>query len=381
MHVKARWLVDACGRAGLIKRKLGLAEQNGHNANAVWFRIADRLDVNEWSQDTGWLERTTPRERWRSTNHLCGEGYWAWLIPLASGSHSVGIVADAELHPLDTMNTFDRAMEWCRVHQPQLHRMLDARRDKLQDFAFFKRFSYGCKQVFDGKSRWALTGEAGLFLDPFYSPGSDFIAIGNTYITELIAQDRANGPVSLYADIYQQIFFQLYENMLTLYEGQYKLFGDPQVMPVKVIWDYTYYWGVMCQLFFQNRLTDVVTMGRMQSRLAKVQKLNKAMQRFLRAWGESSERRNVPQMLDQASLPWFRELNRGLRDNLDNAGFEQRMNETLAQLDTLASEIVRDALLQCPTLDATEVLALARNEQAHPATAIENSSMLFAEAA
>ena len=30
----------------------------------------------------------------------CGEGYWVWLIPLASGSHSVGIVADARIHPL-----------------------------------------------------------------------------------------------------------------------------------------------------------------------------------------------------------------------------------------------------------------------------------------
>ena len=38
--------------------------------------------------------------------------------------------------------------------------------------------------------RWALTGEAGLFLDPFYSPGSDFIGISNTYITDLIARDR-----------------------------------------------------------------------------------------------------------------------------------------------------------------------------------------------
>jgi hypothetical protein len=34
-----------------------------------------------------------------------------------------------------------------------------------------------------------------VFLDPFYSPGSDFIAIANTYITELIAHDRAERPV------------------------------------------------------------------------------------------------------------------------------------------------------------------------------------------
>ncbi len=36
-----------------------------------------------------------------STNHLCGPGYWAWLIPLGSGAHSVGIVCDAKMHPLE----------------------------------------------------------------------------------------------------------------------------------------------------------------------------------------------------------------------------------------------------------------------------------------
>lgn len=377
-HVRARWLVDACGRAGLIKRKLDLAEQNGHNANAVWFRIADKIDVNAWSKDEEWLARTTPRDRWRSTNHLCGAGYWAWLIPLASGSHSVGIVCDAELHPIETMNTFEKSMQWLQQHQPQLYAALDTRRDKLQDFAFFKRFSYGCKQVFSGKNRWALTGEAGLFLDPFYSPGSDFIAIANTYITELIAQDRAKGLVDLYAGMYEQIYFQLYRNMLTLYEGQYKLFGDPEVMPVKVIWDYTYYWGVMCQLFMQNRLTDIVTMGRMQQELAHVQTLNSAMQKFLRAWGEVSERKNLRQMLDQADLPWFHELNRGLRDNLTPTEFGARMKENLVQLNALAAEIVARATSEYPMLDAMEISALLKSGAAVQA---EEEALLFPKAA
>jgi hypothetical protein len=300
------------------------------------------------------------------------------LIPLASGSHSVGIVCDAELHPIETMNTFEKSMQWLQQHQPQLYQALDTRRDKLQDFAFFKRFSYGCKQVFSGKQRWALTGEAGLFLDPFYSPGSDFIAIANTYITELIAQDRANGPVDLYAGMYEQIYFQLYQNMLSLYEGQYKLFGDPEVMPVKVIWDYTYYWGVMCQLFMQNRLTDIVTMGRMQQELAHVQTLNTAMQRFLNAWGNVSARKNPRQMLDQADLPWFHELNRGLRDTLDTRQFNTRMQENLAQLNTLAKEIVARATREYPMLDAAEISALL---QSPAATHSGEEALLFSKAA
>jgi len=357
-QIQSRWLCDASGRAGLIKRKLNLAELNDHDANAVWFRIADRIDINDWSNDAQWLDRCTPRNRWLSTNHLVGEGYWAWLIPLSSGSHSVGIVADAQLHPIDSINTFDKAMQWFKVHQPRLFEALDTQRDKLQDFAFFKRFSYGCKKVFSGSGRWALTGEAGLFLDPFYSPGSDFIAISNTYVTELIAIDQSQGATSMMADIYEQIYFSLYQNMLTLYAHQYKIFGDPEVMPVKVIWDYTYYWGIMCQLFFQNKLIDVSCMARMRNKLAAIQTINSEMQLYLRRWNLISEKRNLPQMLDQASLPWFAELNKELRDDLTDAQFMQRIDQQLLQLHALASEIVTVSQRDYPSLDANALIAL-----------------------
>ncbi|MEP6789734.1 MAG: tryptophan 7-halogenase, partial [Ramlibacter sp.] len=342
-EVEARWVFDASGRAGLLKRKLGLAQANEHNANAVWFRIGERLDINDWSADAQWLARCDPPHRWLSTNHLCGDGYWVWLIPLASGSHSVGIVCDAAMHPLEDMNSFDKAMQWLAVHQPRLHAELDTRRGKLQDFSFFKDFSYGCKQVFDGSGRWALTGEAGLFLDPFYSPGSDFIAIANTFITELVAQGLAGRPVSMVADIYQSIYFSLYTSLLPIYTGQYRIFGNAEVMPLKVLWDYTFYWGVMCQLYFQGTLADISAMGRLQKPLVASQRINIAVQDFLRAWDAAGRAPDVPRMLDQASLPWFAELNRSLGDKLDAAEMGQRIERNVALMDTLALQIVAHA--------------------------------------
>ena len=355
--IESRWLIDASGRAGLLKRKLDLAQPNAHHANAIWFRIGDRLDVNDWSLDEDWLTRCNPPHRWLSTNHLCGDGYWTWLIPLSSGSHSVGIVCDADMHPIEGMNSFDKAMDWFSVHQPQLYLALDQRRDKLQDFAFFKNFSYGCKQVFDGRGRWALTGEAGLFLDPFYSPGSDFIAISNTFITEMVAQDRAGQPVSMVADIYQSIYFSLYQNMLPIYTGQYRIFGNAQVMPVKVLWDYAYYWGVMCQLYYQNKLWDISAMGRLQKPLASVQKLNVAVQDFLRAWDAAGRGPDSARMLDQAAMDWFAELNRGLTDELSAKAFQARLHSHLALLDTLALQIVAHAQADFPALDDSAVRA------------------------
>ncbi|MDH5540970.1 MAG: NAD(P)/FAD-dependent oxidoreductase, partial [Rhizobacter sp.] len=223
-RASASWLIDACGRAGLVKRRLGLAQGNSHDVNAVWFRIKDRIVIDDWSDDLRWRARCDPPARWLSTNHLVGAGYWVWLIPLASGSHSVGIVADPRLHPLERINSFDKAMQWLSHYQPVLFDELDGKRHLLQDFAFFRRFSYGCKQVFSSQ-RWALTGEAGLFLDPFYSPGSDFIAIANTYITELIARDRAGMALGAHSQLFDQLYRTFYDSTLVLYTDQYPLFG------------------------------------------------------------------------------------------------------------------------------------------------------------
>ena len=353
----ARWLVDASGRAGILKRKLGLALENDHDVNSAWFRIGARIDVNDWSNDARWRERCDPEHRWLSTNHLVGEGYWVWLIPLASGSHSVGIVADGRIHPLRRINSFERAMEWLREFQPLLADDIESKRDLLQDFAFLKHFSYGCSKVFSG-ARWAITGEAGVFLDPFYSPGGDFIAISNTYITELVARDLAGQPLASYARIYEQFFMSFYDSTMSLYRDQYRIFGDPEVLPVKVIWDYTYYWGVLCQLFFQRRLTDLALLSSLRLELQRSMALNSAIQDFMREWSALSKRRNCPTILDQARLAWFADLNRGLRDSLDDEAFKARIRETTRQLQDLAHEIVVKACAENPGLDASAVLGL-----------------------
>ncbi len=353
---QARWLIDASGRAGLIKRRRGLARDNAHAAHAVWFRISERITPDDWSQDPAWRARCVTPTRWLSTNHLVGAGYWVWLIPLSSGSHSVGIVADPAFHPLESMNTFERAMDWLRQYQPLLFDDLDGRRDKLQDFAFFRRFSYDCEQVFSAQ-RWALAGEAGRFLDPFYSPGSDFIAIGNTYITELVARDHAGQPLGAHTQVYEQIFKSFYDSTMALYQDQYGLFGDPEVLPTKIIWDYTYYWGVLSQLFFQGRLADLASLSALHDALAQCKALNLAVQRYLHDWSGFSARRNRPLLLDQAAVPWFVELNRSLTDTLDEAGFRQRLRAAAERLRALATEILDRGSAEQPALDGAALAA------------------------
>jgi flavin-dependent dehydrogenase len=380
--LKCDWLIDASGRAGLIKRKRKLAQSNEHNANAVWFRINHKINVDTWSDDPAWLTRCYPPNRWLSTNHLVGDGYWVWLIPLASGSHSVGIVCDATTHPIEGMNTFDKAMTWLAHHQPRLHTELSEaieasgnevaekahqndmalQPDFVQDFAFFKRFSYGCSQVYSGDERWALTGEAGVFLDPFYSPGSDFIAIGNGFITQLISLDIEGKRLMASAEIFQKIFLNFYQNMLPIYVNQYKLFSDPEILPLKLSWDYGFYWSLMCQMYMQNRLTDLPVMFAVSPVLERAQTLNLKMQAMFGQWGDLNRHKNPAVMLDQCKVDWLYELNKAMTERWDEHQFVENIKKAGELLEVLAAQIASYAKRACPAVSITEIeldLALA----------------------
>ena len=170
--------------------------------------------------------------RWHSTTHLIGRGYWVWLIPLGSGGISIGIVVDETVHPWHRLNRFERAMEWLHEFEPQCADYMEKERDNVEDFLALRHFAHGCARVYS-TDRWLLTGEAGVFTDPFYSPGSDFIAMGNELITDLIMRDRRGEDVSARIEQHNNSYLRLFEGFLRLYEGQYPLMGNAQVMTAK----------------------------------------------------------------------------------------------------------------------------------------------------
>ena len=288
---------------------------------------------------------------------MCGPGYWFWLIPLASDSHSLGIVCDAAMHPLESINTHAKAMDWLREHQPRMATALDDPRHAVQDFRFLRHFSHGCKQVFSDR-RWAITGEAGVFLDPFYSPGSDFIAISNGYVCDLIQRECAGEPIAQHADLYQQLYFSFYRSTLTLYQDQYPLFGDAQVMPLKVIWDYTFYWGVLAPLYISNRAAHLPVLGRLRDVFTHADALNLSMQAMLREWGQFNGKLDDDvagpldgRDLDQFKLEWFRRINRSITAELDDDAFVAQLKGNLALMARLAAELSANARAMHPTLD------------------------------
>jgi flavin-dependent dehydrogenase len=349
----SRWVIDGSGRASILKRKLGLQKKHGHNANSVWWRYDRHVKIDEWSDDKGWSDiNNNLKKRWLSTVHFMGRGYWVWFIPLSSGSHSVGIVTDGDIHPWTTMSTYDKAMEWLRQHEPQVARICEGRSEQVQDFLGYKDFSYSCKQVYSG-DRWALVGEAGPFLDPFYSPGSDYIGMGNTLVTDLIMKDLAGDAVGTYASYYERIFFTFFENHLTLYEGQMHMWGDSKVMSLKIIWDFAYYWVIPAAFFFHEQLTNVMLFARHKSILDRAGEINRAIQMLFRAW-HKAQIQVEKTYIDIPGIPFMYELNQALHADIDEPTFVANLQRDLQRLENLAGELLGAALADSSSITATE---------------------------
>jgi hypothetical protein len=335
--VTARWIVDASGRASLLKRQLGLVRSSTHFANAAWWRVSSRVKIDDWSNDAAWTARVPSGLRWQSTVHLMGTGYWVWLIPLGSGSHSFGIVADGDIHPFARLNRFERALDWLREFEPQCADVAEAHAGELEDFLALKHFAHSCARVFSA-DRWALVGEAGVFTDPFYSPGSDFIAMGNDYVTDLIVRDMRGEDVSARAEAFNTTYLRLFDAFIRLYDGQYPIMGNAQVMTAKVAWDNACYWGITALLFFQRRLRQPEFITSIDVLMRRFFVLHARMQQFLKAWYTADAATvyeiSAPNVVD---VDFLRRLQAGLGDRIvDDEALRHRLEDNYVRLEAFA---------------------------------------------
>jgi hypothetical protein len=337
-EVSSRWVVDAGSRSATLKRSLRLEKSCDHRIEAAWLRLDKSIDVNDWSSSTAWRQQCA-RPRRLSTNHLMGPGYWAWIIPLAGDRTSVGIVAEPDAHPASNFNTFDKFCKWLSQHQPKLAEEVLAARDSLMDFRFMKNLARDSEQVWS-RQRWALTGESGLFSDPFYSPGSDFIGISNSFICDIVQRESAGERFSAHAALYQQMYKSFFESTMSLYERQYWGFGDTRLMVVKTTWDYAYYWSILTWLFFRGVMTDMAFLRAAQPRLVAMRQLNGTMQEAFR--NRATERRQDEgrgRFFDQAAIPVLYDLNAALLEPTGNVQREFEAN--CAALESLVPVLLR----------------------------------------
>ncbi|MFJ2114798.1 NAD(P)/FAD-dependent oxidoreductase [Streptomyces sp. NPDC087850] len=358
-RITARWALDATGRSSMLKRQLGLLKQVEHRANAAWFRIGDPIDVDKWSDDPAWharIDHEVPfSDRELSTNHLMGPGYWVWLIRLASDAISIGIVTDADMHPFSTMNRFDRALEWLRENEPECARVVEQHRDKLQDFRVMKNYSYGCEQVMSS-DRWCLTGEAGVFLDPLYSPGLDMIGIGNGLITDLVTRALDGENVEERAAFHNQAYLATFEDWLTIFEKQYPLMGNTRVMMSKIIWDTTRYWASPGWLYFHDMFRRLADFPQIVADLARFHEVTRQAQGFLREWHGIDQSSATDGFVRYYDLDFMRQLHIGMTEPLADEELESRYAANVRFMEQMTGQMIGTVIEECKAKPADEAL-------------------------
>jgi len=335
---------------GLLKKKLGLAKDIDHKINSAWFRLAGGIDIDDWGADNAaWLDRMDAAGvRKLSTNHLMGEGYWVWLIPLSSGPISIGIVADPRFHPYDEINDLDSAIEWLRRHEPQLAAEVEGRKEQVEDFHSIEDFAYSCQRVFS-PDRWALAGVAGVFADPFYSPGSDFIAQGNTMITDLVVRELSGEDIGEPAEALNAFFLIAFESLVTnTYTDHYREFGNAEVFSAKLLWNFALYWSVFALPFFQGKLTDKEFNESIFPYIGRILGVAGPLEQVFRDWHALGQRDWSDAFISNTAFPLIYALHQDLEGDFDDESLRAKYAENAELLEAVAVVLFHKAAERLP---------------------------------
>jgi len=246
--VGCRWVVDATGRQALLARKRGgVTPIESHPTAALWVRYRgvkdmDGVEIAGTDPDDPWA-RAVLASRRLATNHFTGWGYWIWFIPLKDGETSVGLVWDKRLVNPEGKAPLERLTRFLDSN-PLTRELIEGATPVEGDCRFYAHLPYFVDR-FIGPG-WTCVGDAGGFLDPFYSPGLDQMAF--SVHTRVALMERALGGTAAgemeeaYAEHnrkYARYFHYFYES---IYRDKYYLMGDYDTMTASFLLDTALYY-------------------------------------------------------------------------------------------------------------------------------------------
>jgi len=251
--VRAKWVVDASGRQALLARKRGgIRPVEGHPTSSIWvrYRGVKDLDGREvvGTDPADPFVRSVVASRRLATNHFTGWGYWVWFIPLRGGETSVGLVWDTRLVRPEGATPLEKLTSVLSAN-PLTREMLEHAEPVAGDCRYYGTLPYLLDRFID--HGWTCVGDAGGFLDPFYSPGLDQLSFSVHMRVELILKALAGTPPEEMAKEYEghnrryaRFFEYFYE---AIYRDKYHLMGDYDTMTTAFLMDTALYYLVAVQ--------------------------------------------------------------------------------------------------------------------------------------
>lgn len=294
-EASATWVVDASGRARYLARRMGMERKNDIHHGSSWFWVDGLLNIEKLT-DKSHREILRNPDRaylghlpfWLATNHFMGDGFWLWVIPL-QGKTSIGLAYDQAKVDRAKVARPEGLVEWICEQFPLFGH--DLRQRKIVDWGGYRSYSHDCVSTISA-SRWAMTGEAGRFTDPLYSPGGDLISIYNQVITAAIKKEN---PVELAADVraYEQLMRAVYEAYVPSFAVGYHVLSDQEAYSVKYTWELTVYFGLYVFPYINELFVDRHFIVMFLARFSKLGPINHNIQRVLMAYVEW-KRENLP---------------------------------------------------------------------------------------
>jgi flavin-dependent dehydrogenase len=247
---QARWLIDASGFAAVLARKQGWLKLNeAHPIAACWGRWQG---VKSWDSRElrekfpAWADRTQA-VRLTATNHVVGRGWWSWWIPLRGGDMSVGVVYDQRMVELPPGENLGERLRAFLMQHPAAREIFADAKVAPGDMHYRSNCAYASTRM--AGNGYVLVGDAAAFLDPFYSPGMDWISFTATGAADLVDGCLRGRPAAERAALYQERFTLCYERWFdALYRNKYFYMGDYELMTLAFRLDLgIYYLGVVSQ--------------------------------------------------------------------------------------------------------------------------------------
>ena len=253
--VSTRWVVDASGRHAFLARRRRLHSRfEDHATSAAWGRWTGVLDL-DGPKAVG-ADPLAPRlppiggSRRLATNHFCGYGWWCWVIPLAGGQTSIGVVWDKRLFDLPGDGRLPERYESFVRSQPGLRDLVSEAELDRDDYRSYSHLAYRTSRYCD--PGWLLVGDAAAFLDPYYSPGLDHAAFTVWAAADLIRRDldgelATDEAMQTAVDEQNAEFRRSYDRWFdALYRDKYEILGDAELTACSFAVDTAlYYLGVV----------------------------------------------------------------------------------------------------------------------------------------
>lgn len=246
-RIQARWVVDASGVATTMSRQLGWWRANdAHPTAALWSRWRG---VKDWDG----MELAQKHPRWAgacwgtrgtATNHLVGDGWWAWMIQLKGGDVSIGLVVDERLAKLPDEGALSERLKPFLMRHPVGREILANAECVENDTHWRRRLAYRSTQL--AQDGLMLVGDAAGFIDPLYSPGMDWIALTTWSSADLISRQLKGENPEAQLHKHNADFVRSYDRWFdAIYRNKYEYIGEFDLLRVAFRLDIAnYYLGI-----------------------------------------------------------------------------------------------------------------------------------------